>query len=84
MAGQLRMERRSGARTWRAAVWGGGAALMLAPAVAGALTGQMGWDPADFPNSERYYGRALSLPMFPGMGPEDVTRVVRTLQGPLD
>lgn len=43
-----------------------------------------GWDPADFPNSEHYYWRALSLPVFPSMQPEDVARVVTTLQGLLD
>lgn len=26
---------------------------------------QLGWQPGDFPNAERYYARCLSLPMFP-------------------
>jgi hypothetical protein len=33
---------------WRMAVWGGAAALMLAPAVAAQLSDQMAWDSADF------------------------------------
>jgi perosamine synthetase len=35
-----------------------------------------GDDPSRFPNTERYYEQALSLPMFPGMTPADVRRVV--------
>lgn len=45
------------------------------------LTTYSDFDPADYPHSEAYYAGALSLPMFPGMQPEDVSRVVRTLQG---
>lgn len=37
-----------GAQGWRAGVWGGAAALMLAPAVATRLTDEMKWDAADF------------------------------------
>lgn len=48
MAGQMQMDGRSGAQRWRMAVWGGAAALMLAPALATRLTDQMAWDPADF------------------------------------
>jgi len=33
---------------WRIAVWGGAAALLLAPAVATRVSGGMAWDPADF------------------------------------
>jgi dTDP-4-amino-4,6-dideoxygalactose transaminase len=32
------------------------------------------------PNAERYYGTALSLPMFPGMADSDVDRVARELK----
>ena len=35
-------------RSRRAAVWGGAAALMLAPVLATRLTDEMAWDPADF------------------------------------
>ncbi len=42
------MDGRSAAQFWRMAVWGGAAALMLAPAAAGRLTDQMAWDRADF------------------------------------
>jgi hypothetical protein len=46
MTGQVQM--RGGSRGWRMAVWGGAAALMLAPAVASRVTDEMAWDPADF------------------------------------
>jgi hypothetical protein len=39
---------RTGGRGWRAAVWGGAAALMVAAAVAPRVTDEMAWDPADF------------------------------------
>jgi len=32
-----------------------------------------------FPNAEAYYGRALSLPIFPAMTDEDVARVIRVV-----
>jgi hypothetical protein len=48
MAGRMWMDGRSGAQGWRMAVWGGAAALMLAPALATRLPDQMAWDPADF------------------------------------
>jgi hypothetical protein len=37
-----------GGRGWRMAVWGGAAALLLAPAVAMRFTDEMAWDSADF------------------------------------
>lgn len=46
MIGQVR--RQSGGQGWRIAIWGGAAALMLAPAIAARLTDEMAWDPADF------------------------------------
>ena len=42
-----------------------------------------GDDPGRFPNTERYYEQALSLPMFPGMGPADVRRVADALAAEL-
>jgi len=33
-------------------------------------------DPADFPESERYYRGCLSLPLYPGLTDEDVERVI--------
>ncbi len=36
--------------------------------------------PSDFPNAERYYSRALSLPMFPAMTDGDVAFVVEQLK----
>ena len=38
----------TGGQGWRAAVWGGAAALLLAPAVAGRASDSISWDPADF------------------------------------
>jgi UDP-4-amino-4,6-dideoxy-N-acetyl-beta-L-altrosamine transaminase len=38
-----------------------------------------GFAPGDFPASERYYGRALSIPLFPGMSSEQQTTVADTL-----
>lgn len=44
MTGQIR----SGGQGWRVAVWGGAAALMLAPAIATGVSDEMAWDRADF------------------------------------
>ncbi len=38
-----------------------------------------GTKPGDFPNSEHYYERALSLPMFPDLSDDDINRVVESL-----
>ncbi len=35
-----------------------------------------GLEPARFPNAEAYYGRCLSLPLYPGLTDEDAERVV--------
>jgi hypothetical protein len=48
MTGQVQTDGRSGGQGWRLAVWGGAAALMLAPAIAGRATDEMAWDSADF------------------------------------
>jgi len=48
MTGRMEMNGRSGGQSWRMAVWGGAAALLLAPAVAMQVTDEMAWDPADF------------------------------------
>lgn len=36
----------------------------------------LGFSPGDFPESERYYAEAISLPMFPTMREEDIATVV--------
>jgi hypothetical protein len=46
--GQAQMNGRSGGQNWRFAIWGGAAALMLAPALATRLTDEMAWDRFDF------------------------------------
>lgn len=48
MTGRAQAGRDGVAGTWRIAIWGGAAALMLAPAVATRLTDEMAWDSADF------------------------------------
>jgi UDP-4-amino-4,6-dideoxy-N-acetyl-beta-L-altrosamine transaminase len=41
---------------------------------------QLGYGGQRYPNAERYYSRAISLPVFPGMEEADVERVVTTLR----
>jgi UDP-4-amino-4,6-dideoxy-N-acetyl-beta-L-altrosamine transaminase len=41
---------------------------------------ELGYPQGAFPESERYYWGAISLPMYPGLTDDDVQRVVRTLQ----
>ncbi len=40
---------------------------------------KLGWKPGDFPVAERTCRNILTLPLFPAMTREDVTRVVKTL-----
>ncbi|MEO7157241.1 MAG: UDP-4-amino-4,6-dideoxy-N-acetyl-beta-L-altrosamine transaminase [Vicinamibacterales bacterium] len=42
---------------------------------------RLGFRAGDFPAAERYYGRAISLPLFPAMTEVQQTRVVDTLCG---
>lgn len=48
MTGAMELSGRQSGQSWRMAVWGGAAALMLAPAVATQVSDEMAWDPADF------------------------------------
>jgi len=48
MAGNTMTESGRSRQGWRIAVWGGAAALLLAPAVAAQATDEMMWDSADF------------------------------------
>ncbi|MEA3008693.1 MAG: hypothetical protein QOJ91_385 [Sphingomonadales bacterium] len=48
MSGQARRGGQSGGKGGRTIVWGGAAALMLAPAIASRTTDEMAWDRADF------------------------------------
>ncbi len=41
---------------------------------------RLGFSPGDFPEAERYYQEALSLPMFAGLSAEDQERVIQTLR----
>lgn len=42
------LDDRSGGQGWRPAIWGGAAALMLAPAALTRVSDEMAWDSADF------------------------------------
>lgn len=41
---------------------------------------QFGWKNGDMPNSERYYSRCLSLPMFPALTDEEQDYVIETIK----
>jgi UDP-4-amino-4,6-dideoxy-N-acetyl-beta-L-altrosamine transaminase len=41
---------------------------------------RLGFKPGDFPSSERYYSRAISIPLFPALTEEQQQRVVAALQ----
>ncbi|MGB0926527.1 MAG: UDP-4-amino-4,6-dideoxy-N-acetyl-beta-L-altrosamine transaminase [Pikeienuella sp.] len=42
---------------------------------------EMGFQPGDFPEAERYYAGAISLPMFPALTDTDQDYVIETLAG---
>lgn len=44
---------------------------------------RMGFSPSDFPESERYYAEAISLPIYPGLTEEQQLEVVRWLINPI-
>lgn len=44
----------------------------------------MGYSPSDFPESERYYGEAISLPIYFGLTDEEIKMVVNKLATPLN
>jgi dTDP-4-amino-4,6-dideoxygalactose transaminase len=41
---------------------------------------QMGFAMGDFPEAERYYHEVISLPIYPGLGDEDVIKVVNAVK----
>lgn len=43
---------------------------------------RMGFKPEDFPQAERYYAEAITLPIYPGLTPEQQGEVVRRLLTP--
>jgi UDP-4-amino-4,6-dideoxy-N-acetyl-beta-L-altrosamine transaminase len=43
----------------------------------------LGFRPGDFPEAERYYARAITLPLHPGLSDGDQDRVVETLRAAL-
>lgn len=44
---------------------------------------RMGYSPNDFPEAERYYAEAISLPMYPGLTSEQQSEVVQRLITPI-
>lgn len=42
----------------------------------------MGFDPANFPEAERYYAQAITLPLFPGLSLEQQQHIVHNLTRP--
>ena len=43
---------------------------------------RMGFAPADFPETEKYYAQAITLPLYPGLTEEQQKYVVRSLTRP--
>jgi len=43
-----------------------------------------GFKPGDFPRAEKYYARALSLPMYPELERSDCERVIKSLKKALN
>lgn len=43
---------------------------------------RMGFKPEDFPEAERYYAEAITLPIYPGLNPEQQAETVRRLMAP--
>lgn len=44
---------------------------------------RIGYNPSDFPEAERYYAEAISLPMYPGLTEEEQLEVVQRLITPI-
>lgn len=42
-----------------------------------------GYNPVDFPNAEKYYCQAISIPMFPSLEKGDLAKVARSLLAPI-
>jgi dTDP-4-amino-4,6-dideoxygalactose transaminase len=40
----------------------------------------MGFASGDFPEAERYYCEAISLPIYPGLSDDDINKVVEALK----
>ena len=41
---------------------------------------EFGYKKGDFPRAERYYERAITLPIFPRMSDEDVENVIKAVK----
>lgn len=42
------------------------------------------YNPNEFPNAEKYYKEAISLPMFPGLQDSQISEIVRIVNTPID
>jgi dTDP-4-amino-4,6-dideoxygalactose transaminase len=42
---------------------------------------KMGFNRSDFPEAERYYAEAISLPMYPSLTPAQQVKIVEVLNG---
>jgi perosamine synthetase len=61
-----------------------GTQLHYVPIPAHALYRRLGYGMEGLPHAQAYWEQALSLPVFPGMSNDDVTRVVDALRGALE
>lgn len=61
-----------------------GTQLHYIPIPVHGLYRSLGYTMRDLPQAQSYYEQALSLPIFPAMGVQDVARVVHELRGALD
>lgn len=43
---------------------------------------RMNYDVSQFPNAEAYYKEAISLPIFPGLSPDQIREITKTLTAP--
>jgi len=74
---RLRARRAQVIQTFRAARIG--TSVHFIPLHRHPLYREMGWEPARFPVAERAYAGAISLPIFPDMTDDQVSRVIDTL-----
>ena len=67
----------------RLRVGGIGANVHYIPVYRQPYYAQMGFNPMDFPEAERYYAEAISLPMYPGLTAQQQKEVVHRLTTPI-
>jgi UDP-4-amino-4,6-dideoxy-N-acetyl-beta-L-altrosamine transaminase len=67
----------------RLRVGGIGANLHYIPIYRQPYYARLGFSPAEFPQAERYYAEAITLPMYPGLTEEQQLEVVQRLMTPI-